>query len=249
MRYLITILAILGSMSCFGQSIRGVVLNKINNQPVENALVRTHKSSVISSSMGAFTLNNVLEGDTVRVSCLGYKPTLIKVKSAGSGPVTILLEPQSLMLKDVQVNRERNFKQDSIRNREENAAGFDYKSPGLKDMFITRSPYPDKNPEPVPTISTGSLLSVNLLSIAGIFFPASDPKAKFKKTLLANEEQNYALQRFNEKKVSQLTGLKSDSLKVFMDRYRPSVNGLKTMSDYDVLAYIKKCYAEFAWKK
>jgi hypothetical protein len=30
-----------------------------------------------------------------------------------------------------------------------------------------------------------------------------------------------------------------------MDKYRPSIANARSMSDYEVMIYIKKCYAEF----
>ena len=43
----------------------------------------------------------------------------------------------------------------------------------------------------------------------------------------------------------EITHLKGDSLQTFMDKYRPSVADAKTMTDYEVMLYIKKCYGEF----
>jgi len=45
--------------------------------------------------------------------------------------------------------------------------------------------------------------------------------------------------------VSSITNLKGDSLQNFMNQYHPEIKKVKKMSDYDMISYIKKSYAEY----
>jgi hypothetical protein len=71
------------------------------------------------------------------------------------------------------------------------------------------------------------------------------PTTKLQQVLLKDEQINYVDQVFSRQKVVELTHLKGDSLQTFMDKYRPSAGAARTMSDYEMMIYIKKCYLEF----
>ena len=53
------------------------------------------------------------------------------------------------------------------------------------------------------------------------------------------EQQKYVDKTFNEELVTKFTGLKGDSLRYFMKRYRPSYEQLKLMNDYTFYNYVK----------
>ncbi len=63
--------------------------------------------------------------------------------------------------------------------------------------------------------------------------------------MLKDEQLGYVDRQFSREKITSLTSLKGDSLTDFIDKYRPTVDELKLMSDYDMIIYIKKSYSEF----
>jgi hypothetical protein len=140
----------------------------------------------------------------------------------------------------------RSSKIDSINLRKEFAPVFAYKGTTFKDVFMRNSnnilPYNDFI---TSTNNMTTLLSVNLLSVIDWLGKTKTPTSKLHQTLLRDEQNNYVDQVFSRSKVVELTHLKGDSLKTFMDKYRPSAGTARTMSDYEMMIYIKKCYGDF----
>ncbi|MDB5142376.1 MAG: hypothetical protein JWQ66_1089, partial [Mucilaginibacter sp.] len=123
---------------------------------------------------------------------------------------------------------------------------FNYKGTTIKDAFITRDPYVYKWDDFITSTNNATtLVSVNLLSVFDLLNKNNAPVSKLQKTLIREEQYNYVSQVFSKQKVTEITHLKGDSLQTFMDKYRPSAADTRSMSDYDVMMYIKKCYAEF----
>ena len=60
-----------------------------------------------------------------------------------------------------------------------------------------------------------------------------------------DEENTYVDRTFSKQRITELTNLKGDSLLNFMDDYRPTISQAKKMTDYDMVIYIKKSYADF----
>jgi hypothetical protein len=146
----------------------------------------------------------------------------------------------------VTVKAKRNANTDSIRLRREFASVFNYKGTSIKDVFITHDPYVYKwNDFITSTNNATTLLSVNLFSVLDLLNRNNAPVSKLQKTLVREEQYNYVSLVFSKQKVTEITHLKGDSLQIFMDKYRPSVADAKTMTDYEMMIYIKKCYAEF----
>jgi hypothetical protein len=59
------------------------------------------------------------------------------------------------------------------------------------------------------------------------------------------QKQKYVDKTFNEELVTKFTGLKGDSLRYYMRRYRPSYEQLKAMSDYSFYNYIKATVTQY----
>ncbi len=63
---------------------------------------------------------------------------------------------------------------------------------------------------------------------------------KFQEDYNDFEKEKYIDRTFNAETITKFTGLKGDSLKYFMVRYRPEYEQLRTMNDYTFFNYIKK---------
>lgn len=233
------------SYNLFAQRIAGVVIDKKTYLPVANAFVGTRSSKGISNLQGRFTLSNMKPGDTLRITCVGYKPYQIVTGFLKTDTLRCYVNPSSTVLNEVRIRAMRNAKADSLRNRREYAAVFNYRGAIIKDALITRSTkYVPANYINADK-STATILSVNLLSVIDMLGNHKAPKSKLQKVLLKDEEIQYVDRFFSPEKVSVITNLKGDSLQNFMNRYRPDIKKVKQMNDYDMASYIKESYAQY----
>lgn len=246
MKFAVVLMLMLLPLHLLAQHIEGVVLDKATNQPIAYPTVSDAKSIISTGSDGKFTLNGVYPGDTIRVSSIGYKPYKMGVDVSTPKIVIIYLQQTSILLRNVTVKAKHDVKADSLRTRKEFAKVFTYKSPTFMDMFVPIDPYVYKpNDYITATNSTTTLVSVNLLAVLSLLDKKKDPTSKLQQTLLKDEESDYVDRVFSKQKVTDITNLKGDSLLDFMDDYRPTLKQAKTMTDYDMMLYIKKDYAEF----
>lgn len=245
-RFTTTICFLLFSLHLFAQRLSGVVVDRNTLSPIAHATISSPAQILFTTVTGQFTLANIRKGDTVRISCIGYKSHFLVFNQPVADTIRIYLEQNVTALKSVVITGKRDPNADSIRLRKEFAPVFEHKNAGIKDAFITRDPYVYKwNDFITSTNNATTLLSVNLLSVLDMLNKNNAPVTKLQQTLLKEEEYDYVDRKFSKQKVIDLTGLKGDSLQMFMDKYRPSTTEAKKMTDYDVRIYIKKSYTEF----
>jgi hypothetical protein len=244
-RLLVTICFILFSLQLFAQHLNGVVLDKHTRMPVAHATVISPSQLLFTTVEGRFNLGSIHKGDTVKITCVGYKPYSFAFYLPVD-TIHIYLEQNAIALKDVTVKAKRDANTDSINLRKQFANVFNYKATTFKDVFIAQDPYVYKWDDFITSTNNATtILSVNLLSVLSMFNKGNAPLPKLQTTLIKDEQYNYVDQVFSKQKVKELTPLRGDSLQTFMDRYRPSVARAKSMSDYEVMIYIKKCYKDF----
>jgi hypothetical protein len=230
----------------FAQRLTGRVIDAETGTPVVYATVSAASSNSITSYSGQYALNGLSRKDTIRVNCIGYHTSKIAYNKVVGDTLTIYLRQNSVMLRDVNVKARHNFKQDSIDLRRQFAAIFNYKGPSVKDLFVNVDPYvyvPDnyKTSQNNATM----LLNVDLLSVINFLGKNKAPETKLQRTLIQDEENNYVDQRFSKEKITGVTSLKNDSLADFIIMYRPGIAQTKKMTDYQMILYIKKSYADF----
>jgi len=231
MRGLLTLLLISACLSSFGQSISGIVVDKKTEQPLTGAWVTTSKANVITGIQGEFNINAAKTGDTLRIKMQGYKLYVLPLNLANSKNIRIGLEAAIIELNEVHVTAKRDRIKDSLNNRKMFAKEFNSSAPKLKDMIAPSGG------------NVGLLPMVGITIVPSQFIRALTYKHsreyKFKKVLIRDEQNRYIDSRFSESLVSTITNLKGDSLLNFMDRYRPGIDQIKKMSDYDIRVYIK----------
>ncbi|HEY0245776.1 MAG TPA: hypothetical protein VGC01_09450 [Mucilaginibacter sp.] len=227
----------------FAQRLNGIVIDKATGQPVPNAIIKKGFYTQVSSSYGEFSLPVARFGDTIRISSMGYKPYNLLIGMAHKDTIHVYLEPNSIILNDVNINRQRNHQLDSINNRKEFAKIFAHKTPGVMDAFIKIDPNIYRPNDYInSTNSTTSIAGLNLLSVFNLFGKNKTSESKLHELALQDEEATYLDRRFSKQRVNKLTGLQGDTLQKFVDRFRPSMSALKAMSDYELLIFIKQCY-------
>ena len=247
MKLRLVLVLLLFPLQLLAQRIDGVVLDKVTHRPVAFATVVAANSITATNADGRFSIPNIAPGDSLKITCIGYKVYKTGIAFPTQNIITIYMVPASILLNDVVVKSKHDPKLDSARVRKEFAAAFAYKRPTFKDMFITVDPYkytPDGYIH--AGNSTASLVSVNLLSLVNLLSKKSnDPNSKLQQTLLRDEETEFVDRTFSKQKIRLLTNLKGDSLLDFMDAYRPTIKQTKKMTDYEMVLYIKKSYADF----
>jgi len=241
------ILLLFVSSTTFAQRITGVVIDRLTRLPVYNAKIETPRAVAYANSNGIFNLSPVKTGDSCTVSYEGYKLSrmVLNLKSV-TDTLKIYLDKPSILLSGVNVLGKRDFKTDSIRNRQMFANIYNYRGGGLKEVLIEKASleYKPNNYIDGPN-NTTNIGGFNVLQFVNLFSKSKSQTSKLQKTLVADEDESYIDRYFTRRKVTTLTSMKGDSLQNFMLRYRPTVYQVKTMSDYDMAIYIKASYAEF----
>ena len=246
LKHSILLLLTVSCPALYAQQLSGRVLDRNTLQPIPHATIITPKQTTFTSDKGLFTVYNLRRGDTIKITFVGYKPHFLVYSQKIADTVRIYLEQTTTSLKSVVIIGKRPSNTDSIKLRKEFAPVFNYKGTAFKDVFMSNSSYiKPYNDFITSTHSTATLVSVNLLQVMDWLGKNRSPTTKLQQTLLRDEQSNYVDQVFSRQKVVELTHLKGDSLQSFMDKYRPSAGVARTMSDYEMMTYIKKCYWEF----
>ncbi|MDT3405524.1 hypothetical protein [Mucilaginibacter terrae] len=239
------ILLLFVSTSGFAQRITGVVIDRLTRLPVYNAKIETPKAIAYANMEGVFSLSPVKNGDSCTVSYQGYKLSRMAISFKSiKDTLRIYLDKPSILLSNVNVSGKRDFKTDSVRNRQMFANIYNYRGGGLKEAMIEKASleYKPNNYIDGPN-NTLNLAGINVLQVLNLF--SKDKSSKLQKTLIADEGESYVDRYFTRRKIAALTSMKGDSLQNFMVRYRPTVYQVKTMTDYELALYIKASYAEY----
>jgi len=230
----------------YAQQLSGRVVDRTTLQSIPHATIITPKQTIFTSDKGLFTVYNLRRGDTIKISFVGYKSHFLVYSQKVTDTIPVYLEQTITSLKSVVIIGKRPTNTDSIKLRKEFGSVFNYKGTEFKNVFMSNSSYiKPYNDFITSTHSTATLLSVNLLQVMDWLGKNRSPTTKLQQVLLKDEQMNYVDQVFSRQKVVELTHLKGDSLQTFMDKYRPSAGVARTMSDYEMMIYIKKCYGEF----
>jgi hypothetical protein len=193
--------------------------------------------SVLSTS-GKGTMTNmygeyeieVAEKDSIWFSYLN-KPTVKFPVLKIATPLTfdISLQVNVPVLKEVKI-RPRNYRQDSLQNREDYARVFDYKRPGLSVV--------------TPQYGAGAGFDINEI-INAFRFRRNRNLRSFQERLLEQEQEKYVDHRFNKGLVRRLTALTGNELDSFMQVFRPGYLFTVMTNEYDFQKYIKDSHARF----
>jgi hypothetical protein len=208
--------------------IKGTVYDSSRTYPVELVTVlSTSGRGTVTNSDGYYEIE-VTEKDSVWFSYLN-KPTI-------KFPVAKIINPLSFdislkvnvpVLKEVKV-RPKNYRFDSLQNRQDYAKVFNYQKPKL-----------------TPSISNMGV-GFDLDAIINMFrFRRNKSMQAFQKRLFLEEQEKFVDHRFNKALVRRLTPLTGNELDSFMIIYRPPYEFALLTSDYEFGEYIKESYRRF----
>lgn len=229
--FFIFLFLLIRSAPVFAQyKIRGTVYDSTRTYPVELvSVLSTSGKGTITNSKGEYEIE-VGEKDSIWFSYLN-KPTIkfpvLKIITPFN--FDIALQVNVPVLREIKI-RQRNYKQDSIQNREDYAKAFNFRKPGLS----------------VVTPQYGQAAGFDLNEIINVFrFRKNRSMQSFQKRLLAQEQEKFIDHRFNKGLVRRLTSLTDSALDSFMITYRPPYYFTVITGDYDFQKYIKDAAERF----
>ncbi len=218
-------LLLLVSTNGIGQSLlTGKVRQKESRKILASVNVTNKTQQKVNvSDMGGNYRIAANAGDTIIFTFAGLRPETIIVDSrmlAEKDGYQVYLEPKSVLLPTVRVDRQTNYQLDSIKRRE------DYQKlyPLHPRKLIGNE---------TPADGVGIVIAPN------DYFSARETQMRRLRRRLAEEEKEYYIDsRFPAVYVAKLTGLKGDSLQVFLVRYRPTYDFCRKASNEDIFLYI-----------
>lgn len=223
---------LLSSLAAHSQTyvIRGVVYDSSRNYPLEAvSVLATSGYGTITNAEGSYEIR-VTEKDSIWFSYLN-KPTIKfpVIKIVNPMQFDISLQVSVPVLREVKVFP-RNYKLDSIRNRQDYAKVFNYRKPGLR----------------LVTPSSGAGVGFDVNEIINMFrFRRNQSMLSFQQRLLLEEQEKFIDYRFNKALVRRLTQLEGVELDKFMELFRPPYLFTKLSGDYEFRMYIKQSFYRY----
>ncbi len=211
-------------------TLRGTVYNMYRTRPLEAVSVVTtsgHGTTTDSNGNYAILVN---ETDSISFSYLGRTTQKFPISTINKlTGFDIALHVNPTELNEVRV-APRNYRLDSLRNRQEYEKIFDFKKPGL----TLTSP------------SSGLGVGVDLDAIINMFrFTRTRRMLAFQRRLEEEEQDKFVEHRFNRSLVKKISHLDGDELDSFMVRFKPSYQFARMATDYEFYDYIKMATREY----
>ena len=225
-----TLILLLLLNNCLEITAQNNVKGKVYDAQTDSAIAGVNvynlntKQSVRSGSDGGYTIA-ASEGDRIMFSRIGFKPdTATVIYSMLLALHDVTLNKEIITLKNVTVTSSYQIDSLSRRNYYNDIYA---KQPGITGF--------NRPPD-------GFGVSVSPLSY---FSYRAKQKRQLKKRLLKQEEEFYVDRSFSVEWVSNLTGLRGDSLSRFMMLYRPSYKFCRKTNREKMLLYVNDKIKEF----
>lgn len=218
--------------SAFAQTykIKGVVYDSSRNYPMEAvSVLSTSGTGTVTNAEGYYEIE-VTERDSIWFSYLNKATVKFPVmKISNPMQFDISLQVNVPVMKEVKI-LPKNYRLDSLRNRQDYAKIFNYEKPKLKTV----------------TPQYGTAVGFDLDEIINMFrVRRNRSMASFQRRLLLEEQDKYVDFRFNKALVRRLTLLDGAELDSFMRVFKPSYTFTKLAGDYEFRLYIKQALYRF----
>lgn len=217
--YLTTFLALVCCAFSYAQHIQGYVLDLINNQPISNVEIKNLRTNetVKSDRNGAFSIEGQVS-DYLSVNIVGYQPDTIYYYDEAIRRIYLNKDENILEIDEVLVKR-------------------------LTDNLLAKELEKAKNEGKiveVPDNEGGIKISPSRL------FGKKAKQARSNVQLLLEEQNARRIdQRFTKHLIKSLLPLDDAQIALFRERYRPSLDFIKTATDEDLKLYIFDAYKKF----
>lgn len=200
---------------------QGRITDAADGKPMGNVNIENihTRLGTVSDSNGLFSLT-VAKGQLIEFRKIGYKIARVRLSQGNLPPYfRIVMEKGAVELPEFELrDRHRDYKSDSVRYYELYKRELEF--PTLTGLDVIRHPF--------------SALSKRNRRIWA-----------FQKEYTMWEQQKFVDYSFNDKLITNITGLTGDSLQAYKRRYRPGYEMLRNMSEYDYYFYIKQTAAQF----
>jgi hypothetical protein len=229
---------------CLAQSnkklitVSGTVYDNTAQQPIEAVAVQsTMGNGTLTDANGKYSIT-VRLSDSIWFTMLGkstQKYIVDTINTPDNFNISVLLN--AAYLPEVRV-RNKNYRIDSLMNRQDYAKVFNFKKPGIS--IVTPNSY-------VPGALTAGF---DLESIINMFrFKRNRSITKLQNRLLEQEREKYVDFRFNKNFVRKLTKLQAPEIDTFMVRFRPDYDFLLTVNDLELGYAIQKNFQIYKAQK
>lgn len=211
-------------------TVKGTVFDSSGTYPVQAvSVLSTNGTGTVTDANGDYSIR-VNETDSIWFSYLN-KPTRKFLVSSIKMPYAFNISLQTFvtLLPGVKA-RVKDYKRDSLQNRQDYAKYFNYERPGLK----------------VSSLSDGSV-GFDLNEIINSFrFRRNKQMSMFQNRLISQEQEAFVRHRFSKALIRRITGADNDStISQFIIYYQPSFLFASTANDYTFHKYIKDSYERF----
>ncbi len=228
--FIISFLFTATSVTAQTYKIRGVVYDSSRNYPMELvSVLSTSGTGTVTNADGYYEIE-VTEKDSIWFSYLNKPTVKFPVMRIGNPmQFDISLQVNVPVMKEVKI-LPKNYRLDSLRNRQDYAKIFNYQKPTLKTV----------------TPQYGAAVGFDLDEIINMFrVKRNRSMASFQRRLLIEEQDKYVDFRFNKALVRRLTLLDGAELDSFMRVFKPSYTFTKLAGDYEFRLYIKQALYRF----
>lgn len=213
-------------------SVHGTVYNMYRTRPLEAvSVMSTSGRGTTTDSNGNYVITVSLK-DSIWFSYLGRMTVKFPVGGINYfNGFDVALHVDPTELKEVRV-MPRNYKADSMQNRQDYARIFNYHKPGFK---LTDG-----------SGGEGLGAGVDLNSLIEMLNKRQIHRTlAFQERLVEEEHDKYVDHRFNRSTILRITRLQGDDLDSFIVKYRPSYEFCVRATDYDLFDYIKLAFQEY----
>lgn len=213
--------------------ISGTVFEMNKTFPLASVSVLTNTGrGTVTDSSGHYSIV-VSENDSIYFSYLGRPTPKYAVSSINAlNQFDIALHVNVTTLREIRV-MPRDYRIDSLQNRQDYAKVFDYKKPGLG--LSTASP------------ASGNFgVGLDLDQLINVFrFRKNRSMAAFQERLEREEQDKYVAYRFSRAKIIKITGITGPDLDTFVRYYSPPYEAVAVASEYELLDYMKKAGEQY----
>jgi hypothetical protein len=230
MRYVICPLLLLFLVSLRGsaqQFLTGKIYKKNSDETLLSVSIHniTESRYDLSEEDGSYRIQ-AAPGDHIAFSSVGYRADTLTVTASlltAACPIYLDIRPQELQA--VRVGEFNNYQLDSMDRRKEYAWVYEHDN----------TPHIAKDRQGADGVG----VTMNIFRKTS---SADKQRIHLEKRLQKEEEDDYVDYRYNTDYVTKITHLKGDSLKQFMQRYRPSYDYCRKAANVDILVYINDSY-------
>ncbi len=235
--YFSVLLLVLFSFSSIAQKrlIKGYVRDSITGVPIVNAIISNENTrKLITPDQNGFFSITASRGDYIIINAFNYTFDTLKATANLPDTLRIALIRVNEILPGVTVTTGgyTRYQLDSLRRHDE---------------FVSDMGGIGKMPKVSKADNMGAGIGINLDAFAR---KRTKDRNKAYSTFTYLEKQAYIDYRFSPQNVSQITGLKGDSLVAFMRRYTPTYDWLREHpANEDILYYVNEKIKESGQEK